>query len=249
MDSAQFGLVLGYTAHLVPFGKECQLIIDYKGLIDMAYRHQSVKRIYVEAICEHDEFVYEGFGRPKHTVNLRKRGEPYAAFATCDLKDSDEPMVVVLANDQIEKVRKSSRSGTSGPWKQWWGEMAKKTAIKRLCKIIPKSIELQEAMEFDDKFEAKAREVNARTVEVTPISLEDLTPSDAAHTHVADKMTGGSELDPDQDMRFKYVDFALKIDKDAVEAILKNHDVKQMDIATDVKLYDKIKPEIDAVIE
>lgn len=43
----------------------------------------------------------------------------------------------VMDREQVEKVRKVSRSGGNGPWAQWWGEMARKTVIRRLAKRLP----------------------------------------------------------------------------------------------------------------
>lgn len=193
MSTAQFGLVIGYTAHLIPFGQECVLVIDYKGFIDMAYRHDRVRKIMADVICENDEFEYTGFGRPIHKKNLHSRGKEYAAFAYCELEGCEDPIVNVMANDEIEKVRRSSRAANDGPWVQWWGEMAKKTAIKRLCKIIPKSIELQAALEYDDSREAEqAREVQATVVE-SSIDLNDLidgNPED--HTEPSDPIKKNS---------------------------------------------------------
>ena len=39
--------------------------------------------------------------------------------------------------DEVEKVRKTSRAGAFGPWKDWWDEMAKKTVIRRISKRLP----------------------------------------------------------------------------------------------------------------
>lgn len=173
-DSAQFGLIIGLTGHLVPYGKEATLLIDYKGLLDMAYRNERVASIDCDVICENDEFSYTKGDKPNltHKPNLRERGKPYAAYAIAWLKDSDRPIFVVLSNDEIEKVRDSSRAGKSGPWVDWWEEMAKKTALKRLCKIIPKSIELQSALSFERQQEE--RTVQATVVEPSRTIVEKL---------------------------------------------------------------------------
>jgi recombination protein RecT len=48
--------------------------------------------------------------------------------------------------DEIEQVRAVSRAGASGPWGQWWGEMAKKTVLRRLSKRLPMSTDADELL-------------------------------------------------------------------------------------------------------
>lgn len=43
----------------------------------------------------------------------------------------------VMDREQVEQVRAASRAKNSGPWTQWWGEMARKTVIRRLAKRLP----------------------------------------------------------------------------------------------------------------
>lgn len=58
----------------------------------------------------------------------------------------------VMDRDQVEKVRKVSRSGANGPWAQWWGEMARKTVIRRLAKRLPiLDPKLAETIQRDDE--------------------------------------------------------------------------------------------------
>lgn len=64
------------------------------------------------------------------------RGEPLGVYAIARLPNG-MVMREVMDTDQVEQVRKASRSGTSGPWKDWWTEMARKTVIRRLAKRLP----------------------------------------------------------------------------------------------------------------
>lgn len=57
----------------------------------------------------------------------------------------------VMSRAEIEKVRKASKAGNSGPWSNHWEEMAKKTVIRRLFKYLPVSIEAVRAVEIDEK--------------------------------------------------------------------------------------------------
>ncbi len=64
------------------------------------------------------------------------RGEPLGAYAIAKLPNG-MVMREVMDRDQIEQVRKASRSANAGPWQQWWTEMARKTVIRRLAKRLP----------------------------------------------------------------------------------------------------------------
>jgi len=48
-------------------------------------------------------------------------------------------------------VRQSSRAGGSGPWKDWWSEMAKKTVFRRASKWLKLSAEVADAFDKDDE--------------------------------------------------------------------------------------------------
>jgi recombination protein RecT len=146
----------GRRAHLIPFENkrrgcvECQLIIDYKGLAELAYRSGMVSNLHADVVCEHDEFEYDRGQLTKHKPNLKgERGEPYAVYALCRFRDGSEKCEV-MTKAEVEAVRKRSRAGQSGPWVTDWQEMAKKTVFRRLSKWLPLSAEVREAFDKDD---------------------------------------------------------------------------------------------------
>lgn len=139
----------GYHAHLIPYKDQCQLIIDYKGLVDLTMRSGKVANIHADVVCEEDEFSYNMGMVEAHRVNLRKpRGEVYAAYAVVTFKDGTKK-AEVMSRDDIEAIRKRSRAGNNGPWVTDWNEMAKKTVFRRLAKWLPISPEYRDALETD----------------------------------------------------------------------------------------------------
>lgn len=140
----------GRHAHLIPYGNQCQLIVDYKGLVDLAYRSGQVESIHADVVCEGDEFV-ENMGQiEKHVIDRRKpRGSVYAVYARVTLKNG-AVKCEVMSKDEIESVRNRSRAGQSGPWKTDWNEMAKKTVFRRASKWLPLSPEYRNAVNLDD---------------------------------------------------------------------------------------------------
>jgi recombination protein RecT len=139
----------GRRAHLIPYGTEATLIIDYKGLIELIRRSGDVVSIRAETVCERDDFSWSN-GEVTHAVNWREdRGEIQAVYAVAVMK-SGEKQTAVMTTKEVEAIRSRSRSGNNGPWKTDWAEMAKKTAVRRLSKMLPISSEIMRHVERDD---------------------------------------------------------------------------------------------------
>lgn len=146
----------GRRAHLIPFENrkrgvvECQLIIDYKGLAEMAMRSGVVSYLHSDVVCDADIFE-ENMGEiVAHKIDRRKpRGEVYAVYAICKFKDGTAK-AEVMSSEEVEAIRKRSKAGQSGPWITDWNEMAKKTVFRRLSKWLPLSPEFRDAVEADD---------------------------------------------------------------------------------------------------
>lgn len=87
-----------------------------------------------------DEFHYE-LGHEPSVVHRpptldKDRGQPIGAYAVATDKRGGK-YLEVMSRGEIEKVRGSSRAKGSGPWTQWWEEMARKTVARRLFKSLP----------------------------------------------------------------------------------------------------------------
>jgi recombination protein RecT len=149
MDCSALGIEPdGRRVHLIPYGKECTLIIDYKGLVELVRRSGNVTSIRAEHVCENDEFSWEN-GVLNHRIDWRKpRGEIQAVYAEAKLA-SGETQTAVMTREEVEGIRKRSKAGSSGPWVTDWGEMAKKTPLRRLVKLLPLSADIAEAIDRD----------------------------------------------------------------------------------------------------
>lgn len=142
--------------YLVPFNnhgtKEAQFMPSYRGLISLSRRSGEISTVYACEVCQHDEF--DATNGTARTLTHRPqwfgdRGEGigyYAVFTTRDGASDFE----IMSKADIDKVRASSKAKDSGPWVQWYDEMAKKTVIKRLLKRAPMSVELASAVALDN---------------------------------------------------------------------------------------------------
>lgn len=164
VQASQLGLepdgVLG-GAYLVPFrnsktGKrEVQLIPGYRGLMDLARRSGQVKTIWADCVYERDKYEFAKGLHPKleHTpANTPDRGALVAAYAVAFLRDGGEQYEWLWKCD-IDKIRQRSKASSSGPWVSDYDAMARKTAIRRLCKYLPLSVELSTALTLDEQSE------------------------------------------------------------------------------------------------
>jgi len=141
-------------AYLVPFGKECTLIIGYQGIAELVRRSGDVAKIEAHEVCERDEFDFR-FGTRgilDHKPSLWNRGKIIAVYSFVTLKDRTESFDV-MGIEEIEKVRRRSKTPDAGPWVTDFAEMAKKTIFRRHSKFLPLSGETREAIEADDDFE------------------------------------------------------------------------------------------------
>ena len=166
MDLSQLGLEPdNRKAHLIPYGDKCTLIIDYKGLVDLARRSGEIADVHADVVYQNDEFTYSfgSEGKLVHKPSLKNRGEPMAAYSFVRLKDGSSSYEVMNV-EEIEAIHKRSKAGTSGPWVTDWAEMAKKTVFRRHSKWLPVSSEFQEAAEkdYDVPIDIKPEEVSTK---------------------------------------------------------------------------------------
>jgi len=159
MLSAQLGLEPGPLGHcyLIPYYNsktktyEVQFQLGYKGMLDLVRRSGQIEMIDAHVVHEKDVFDYQYGLEPKlyHKPALKNRGAPIAVYAIAKFKDGGYSYLVMSIED-VEKIRKRSKAADNGPWVTDWEAMAKKTAIKQLCKYLPLSIEVQRGLAADE---------------------------------------------------------------------------------------------------
>lgn len=172
IQCAQLGLEPGGTmghAYLIPFENrkkgttDVQFIVGYRGMIDLARRSGQIVSLTARAVHANDKFSYR-FGLDETIEHVPFDGDsgPLThVYAVAKLKDGGVQFEV-LNKRQIEEIRNESQgyktavkyNRTDSPWIAHFEEMAKKTAIRRLFKYLPVSIELSRAVGLDEQGEA-----------------------------------------------------------------------------------------------
>lgn len=147
---------------LLPDGRE-GAIIDFKGQamflpmvagIRKKARNSGEITTWDSAVVyENDLFQYQLGDNPfiDHKPALTIRGDPVAVYSVCTLK-SGEKSREVMTVDEINGIKKRSlmKNPEKGPWGTDWGEMARKTVIKRHAKSLPMSTDLDDLIRRDD---------------------------------------------------------------------------------------------------
>jgi len=165
MESARYGLEPNSPlseAALIPFGQECTFLIEYRGMMKLAWNTGLIKTLDYDKVCEGDEFDYSKssdgllfFHRPSLSAS---RGEGSIYYAYAELKHGGTAFQVMTRDDIVAHAKQFSRgySSKSSPWQTDFDAMAYKTVIRQLCdKKLPKSttengILMNEAAHIDD---------------------------------------------------------------------------------------------------
>lgn len=161
LRAAQMGLEPdGIMGYLVPYGNAVQFIPSYRGLVQLARQSGEIATVTARAVYEGDEFSFSLGTDEKIHHRPRLDGEaPH--------EDSDKPPRLthvyaiakfrtgevqfdVLDRYGVDKVRARSKAAGSGPWVTDYEEMAKKTIVRRLMKMLPISVHLRQAIAEDE---------------------------------------------------------------------------------------------------
>jgi recombination protein RecT len=149
--------------YILPYGnknkasglKEAQLIIGYKGMIELARRSGNLKSIHAQAVYKGDEYEHWEDESGQH---FKFRGNSDADHLKQHLTDvyvnaqlmNGGFVFETMTRAEVEQVKRRSASGDRGPWGTDYEAMALKTVIRRSFKYLPVSIEAKDAAAVDE---------------------------------------------------------------------------------------------------
>ena len=197
MQVAALGLepggALGH-AYLIPFdkrgklangqwgvvGTEVQLIIGYRGMIDLARRSGQIVSLSARIVYANDKFSY-AYGMDETLEHVPHEGanpgEMTHVYAVAKLVGGGVQFEV-MSRAKIEATRDGSQGYKAAvaaaekyskpidsPWSNHFDEMAKKTVIRQLFKYLPVSIEIQRAVGLDEQADAGVSQHNALVID------------------------------------------------------------------------------------
>lgn len=142
-------------AYLVPRDGKICLDLSYMGLIDLAVQDGAIKWAKAELVYSGDSFTVNGIGvAPTHSYNpfAKDRGEVVGVY--CVWKTAEGDMLSeMMSVDEVNDIRDRSSAWKAWiskqkkcPWVTDYGEMARKTVVKRASKYWAGSNRLDQAI-------------------------------------------------------------------------------------------------------
>ena len=139
--------------YIIPYGSKAQFQIGYLGLLQLCQRSGQFKKILAAPVHEgeyisgdefDEDYVFDKKQRKSDKViGYMAKFELLNGFTKVAYWDVDK------VKAHATKFSQSFRSGFNSPWKSDFDAMAQKTVLKSILKFAPKSIEMQNAITFD----------------------------------------------------------------------------------------------------
>lgn len=167
MDAATDGLLPdAREGVIIPYKNQAKWLPMIGGIFKKVYRSQMIASVSVHVVYTNEKFESWTDEKGEHFTYkplFVNRGEPYLAFAAAWIKGEGAPILEIMTKEEIEMIeaKSPSRNSADSPWKNWKGEMWRKTVFRRLAKKLPTSTELLTLVNRDD-FLYEEREVNER---------------------------------------------------------------------------------------
>lgn len=165
---------LGF-AYIVPYGKDAQFQMGYRGFIQLAQRSGQFKTIAAAPIYEGqlvEENPLTGFVFD-FSPSAKKSDIIVGYAAYFQLLNGFEKTFYMTKKQAEAHGKKYSKSYNFGPWKEDFDGMAQKTVLKLLLsKFAPLSIEMQKAIVLDQGVVNDYETEEATYVDNTPVQVD-----------------------------------------------------------------------------
>jgi len=172
-------------AYILPFKNkgrmEASFVVGYKGLVQLYYRHQDSSTLDWNTVKENDMFEYEKGTKPflRFKKAEKDRGKVKGYYVVATLKDRNCIFDYMTHEECIDHGKKYSKTwnkekgefGYYSPWKTSEEQMCLKTVCRGIMKILPKSVEMQRALELDETI----KRITPEQIGTDPMSLPDRT--------------------------------------------------------------------------
>lgn len=186
LTAAALGLEPGVNgeAYLVPYKRECQLIVGYQGYAKLFWQSPLARHLDAQAVYANDDFDYEYGLQPmlRHKPARGDRGEVIYYYAVATLSTGGSHFVV-LTPDEVKRLR-SGKVGPSGTIDDPMRWMERKTVLRQLIKTLPRSTTLNAAMVADEELGTSLRARKA------PESVVDTHTGEIHEGEVVEEVTG-----------------------------------------------------------
>jgi recombination protein RecT len=140
---------LGF-AYIVPYGNAAQFQMGWRGFVQLAQRTGLYKTISVVAIYDGQLVSNDPLKGCEFDFSMLGNGKPIGYAAYFKLLSGYEATLYMSHQEVESHGKKYSKTYSSGPWKDNFEAMAKKTCLKLLLsRFAPLSVEIQMAVTLD----------------------------------------------------------------------------------------------------
>lgn len=160
LESMQIGIPIDRRGlvHIVVYGSQAELEIDYKGFIYYLNKHYEQATFDVKLVFEGDTFTHwseSGDDKYSYKMGAERKGNDYAkvewayCFITYMKGGREHSKIEVMDKKELNLVR--SKAKTKNVWDEWTGEMYKKAVVRRACKLPLAAVDENAIEAIDNK--------------------------------------------------------------------------------------------------
>ena len=160
--------------YIIPYGSKAQFQVGYLGLLQLCQRSGQFKKILAAPVhegeyisgdeCDEDYVFDKKQRKSDKIVGYMAKFELLNGFTKVAYWD------VERVKAHATKFSQAYRSGYTSPWKSDFDAMAQKTVLKSILKYAPKSIEMQNAVTFDQAV------VNVNSSDIQDLDIDAFAP-------------------------------------------------------------------------
>ena len=160
--------------YIIPYGSKAQFQVGYLGLLQLCQRSGQFKKILAAPVHEGEYISGDEFDEDYVFDKKQRKSDKIVGYMAKFELLNGFTKVAYWDVDRVKahatKFSQAYRSGYTSPWKSDFDAMAQKTVLKSILKYAPKSIEMQNAVTFDQAV------VNVNTSDIQDLDIDAFAP-------------------------------------------------------------------------
>lgn len=160
--------------YIIPYGSKAQFLVGYLGLLQLCQRSGQFKKILAAPVHEGEYISGDEFDEDYVFDKKQRKSDKIVGYmAKFELLNGFTKVAywdVERVKAHATKFSQAYRSGYTSPWKSDFDAMAQKTVLKSILKYAPKSIEMQNAVTFDQAV------VNVNSSDIQDLDIDAFAP-------------------------------------------------------------------------
>lgn len=160
--------------YIISYGNKAQFQVGYLGLLQLCQRSGQFKKILAAPVHEGEYISGDEFDEDYVFDKKQRKSDKIVGYMAKFELLNGFTKVAYWDVDRVKahatKFSQAYRSGYTSPWKSDFDAMAQKTVLKSILKYAPKSIEMQNAVTFDQAV------VNVNSSDIQDLDIDAFAP-------------------------------------------------------------------------